>query len=1122
MNDSQIRDNHKRGSVGDFLKNNLQKDCEIDVVSAYFTIHAYHELKQKLDEIESMRFLFGEPTFIKGVDAIQKNQRSYKIEYDRAEEQLKVSMRTKLTQKKIAKECHDWLETKAKIKSMVKPNFLHGKMYHIKPKAGKEEAIVGSSNFTVSGLGFGNQQHNIELNLIVDSDRDRKDLRKWFEEIWGDDEKSDIAQDVKKDVLNYISQFYAENSPEFIYYKTLFHLFDKFLDSQNEKDFEISKNLFDSQIWEKLYEFQKIGVKGALNRIKKNNGCIIADSVGLGKTYEALAIIKEFELRNKQVLVICPKKLASNWTIFQAQQNHILNPFPKDKFQYHILYHTDMGRTKGKSGANAISFENINWSTYDLVVVDESHNFKGNPKHKIDKNGNQKLNRSAWLLEEIIKKGSDTKVLLLSATPVNTTLKDLRNQISLIAKGNINSEDSALCKNTGIADIEQLLKNIQKYFTTWADTKNKSNRKINDLLEKIDSGFFKLLDELTIARSRNHIIKAYSETEIGKFPERLKPKPVYSEIDSQKNDFLTYDNINNQILEYKLSIFNPSKYLKKDDAIHNKYAEKANFNNSIFKQEDREIFLIGMMKINFLKRLESSINSFAITLERTIKKIEDLIGKIEMYKKHASSESELEIDEDLSEDEQDEEYEDLNWQVGKKLKFDLKDLRFDDWLKDLRNDEKSLKSLYSSAKAVVIERDAKLAKLKNCILEKQSEPINVINNVANKKILIFTAFSDTAKYLYKSLTTFAKERNLHMALVTGDSTDTTFGKNEFEYILTNFSPVSKNRSNLVKQQINEQIDVLIATDCISEGQNLQDCDTVINYDIHWNPIRIIQRFGRIDRLKSNNEKIQLINFWPTEDLEKYINLKNRVETRMALGNLAATGDDDPLDNPDLQIQTQDGELKFRERQLLQLKDEVLDIEELDDSISFTDFTLEDFRMEILGYLASNRERLEFSPLGMYAIVPKAEDSTHYKFSETEKEIIKPGVIYCLKQKNDPKENEKNNPTAPYFLVYIKQDGTVRYNYVNIRQILDIYRNLCFGVKSPYQDICNIFNKETNEGENMEVYAELVQKAVKEIVSVYKMKSTMKPTFDRKAVIPPIENQIHNEESFELITWLIIK
>jgi superfamily II DNA or RNA helicase len=1103
MGNSKIRDNYNLGSVGDFLKDNLKKDCKIDIVSAYFTIHAYHKLKQQLGEIESMRFLFGEPTFIKGVDTIQKNHRSYKIEYDRAEEQLKVTMRTKLTQKKIAKECYDWLETKAEIKSMVKPNFLHGKMYHIKHKTGTEKAIVGSSNFTVSGLGFGNHKHNIELNLIVDSDTDREDLGEWFKGIWTGN--TDIIQDVKKDVLNYLSQFYAENSPEFIYYKTLFHIFDKFLDSQNENDFEISKNLLDSQIWNSLYEFQKIGVKGALNRIKKNGGCIIADSVGLGKTYEALAIIKEFELRNKQVLVICPKKLSSNWTIFQAQQNHILNPFKKDKFQYHILYNTDMGRTEGKSGANAISFENINWSIYDLVVVDESHNFKGNPKRKIDKNGNQKLNRSAWLLEEIIKKGTDTKVLLLSATPVNTTLKDLRNQMSLIAKGSINGEDSALCKNTGIADIEQLLKTTQTHFTTWADVKNEPNRKLKDLLEKIDSGFFKLLDELTIARSRNHIIKAYSETEIGKFPEKLKPKPIYSKIDSQ-NEFPTYDKINIKILEYKLSIFNPSKYLKKDDAVHKKYAEKANANNSIFTQEDREKFLIGMMKINFLKRLESSINSFAVTLERTIQKIENLTKEIESYKKYASSESEFEIDENLPEDEQDEEYEDLDWQVGKKLKFDLKDLRLDDWLNDLENDKKALELLYNKAKAVVVERDSKLAELKNCILKKQSEPINA----TNKKVLVFTAFADTAKYLYNSLIAFAKENNLHIALVTGDLTATTFGDNEFERILTNFSPVSKNRSNFANQPINQQIDILIATDCISEGQNLQDCDTVINYDIHWNPIRIIQRFGRIDRLKSKNEKIQLINFWPTEDLEKYINLKNRVETRMALGNLTATGDDDPLDNPDLQIQVQEGELKFREKQLIRLKDEVLDIEEFDDFISLTDFTLEDFRMEISGYLASNREKLETSPLGMYAIVPKAEDS------------IKPGVIYCLKQKNDSKENEKINPTAPYFLIYIKQDGTVRYNYMNIKQILDMYRSLCFGVKNPYQDICNIFNKETNDGENMDVYAELVQKAVKEITSVYRKKSAIGLTNNRKAVIAPIENQIHNEESFELITWLVIK
>ena len=1106
MNNSTIRDNHKQGKVGDFLKDNLQKDCDIDIVSAYFTIYAYYNLKQHLDEIDSMRFLFGEPTFIKEADPAQKNLKSYKIEYDRADEQLKIPMQTRLTQKKIAKECCDWLSAKAEIRSMVKPNFLYGKMYHIKHKTGIEKAIVGSSNFTVNGLGFGGR-HNIELNLIVDSDRDRTDLGNWFESIWN--ENPDIIQDVKAEVLRYLTQLYAENSPEFIYYKTLFHVFDKFLNAQNEKDFEINSNLLDSQIWNSLYEFQKVGVKGALNRINKNGGCIIADSVGLGKTYEALAVIKEFESKNKRVLVLCPKKLSSNWTVFQAAKNHSLNPFPKDKFQYNVLYHTDMGRITGKSGGDALSFDTFNWGTYDLVVVDESHNFKGNPEYKTDKSGKYKLNRPAWLMDKIIKQGADTKILLLSATPVNTSLKDLRNQISLITHGNVH----ALYDDTGIFDIAQLLKVAQTQFTTWADIKNNPNRKLKDLLEKIDSGFFKLLDELTIARSRNHIVKAYSEAEIGKFPKRLKPISVYSAIDTQ-NRFPAYDKINAQILEYKLSVFIPSHYIKQESEILKKYAEKATSGNiTAFTQEDRENFLIGMMRMNFLKRLESSIYSFGVTLDRTIQKIENLQQKIKEFQKHKTTNANFELDEDLPEDERDEDYEDLDWQVGKKLKFDLKDLELDEWLVDLENDRQALSHLYNIAVAVDSKRDAKLAELKKQILKKQSVPVNT----ANKKVLVFTAFSDTAVYLYDNLKVLAKENGLDIALVTGGKTETTFGNNEFEHILTNFSPLSKKRGDA-----DGQIDILIATDCISEGQNLQDCDTVINYDIHWNPVKIIQRFGRVDRLKSKNDKIQLINFWPTEDLENYINLKSRVEARMALGNLTATGDDDPLGNPDLQIQVNDGELKFREKQLLQLKDEILDIEELDDSITLTDFSLEDFRMELLAYLANNRSKLENSPFGMYAIVPNAADCENYEFSQTEKEIIKPGVIYCLKQKNESVFGEKVNPVAPYFIIYIRQDGTVRYNYVNIKQIFDIYRNLCYGVKEPYQRLCDLFNAETGNGENMDVYADLLQKAIKEITAVHRKRSAAKLTFDRNAVIAPLDNQIRDEESFELVTWLVIK
>jgi len=1105
MNNSKIRDNYKHGSVGDFLKDNLENDCKVDIVSAYFTIHAYHKLKQQLDGIESMRFLFGEPTFIKDINPDQKNFRNYKIEYDRADEQVKIPIQTRLTQKKIARDCYEWLKAKAEIRSMVKPNFLHGKLYHIKHKKGTEKAIAGSSNFTVSGLGFG-ERRNIELNWIISDEFDRADLGQWFDSIWND--SSDIIRDVKGDVLRYLSQVYAENSPEFIYYKTLFHVFDNLIDSQNEKDFEPSQNLLDSQIWNSLYEFQKVGVKGALNRIKKNGGCIIADSVGLGKTYEALAIIKEFELRNKNVLVICPKKLSSNWTVFQAAKNHSLNPFQKDKFQYNVLYHTDMGRDSGKSVADALSFETFNWSAYDLVVVDESHNFKGNPECKIDDNGKEKLNRSAWLVEKIIKQGADTKVLLLSATPVNTSLKDLRNQVALITKG----DNLALHDNTGIEDIAQLLKLVQKQFTEWADKKNNKNRKIKDLLEKIDSGFFKLLDELTIARSRNHIITAYSETEIGKFPEKLKPISVYSKIDTQDR-FLTYDRINTRILEYKLSIFNPSHYIIQDTAILQKYADKEKSEIAAFTQEKRENSLIGMMKMNFFKRLESSINSFCVTLDRTIKKIEVLQKKINEYQQYKTENTDIEIEINLPEDEQDDDYEDLNWQVGKKLKFDLKDLKVEEWLKDLEDDRQALIDLSNNARVVDSERDAKLVELKKRILEKQSKPIND----GNKKVLVFTAFSDTAEYLYESLKEFAKSNSLNIALVTGGKTETTLGKNDFEYILTYFSPMSKNGN-----VDDGQIDILIATDCISEGQNLQDCDTVINYDIHWNPIRIIQRFGRIDRLKSKNDKIQLINFWPTDDFDKYINLKVRVETRMALGNLTATGDDDLLGNPDLQIVVGEGELKFREKQLMQLRDEILDIEELDDSITLTDFSLEDFRIELLSYLADNKDRLENSPLGMYAVVPNAADCKKYEFSEAEKEIIKPGVIYCLKQKNDSEFGEKVNPVSPYFLVYIRQDGTVRYNYVNIKQIFDIYRNLCYGVKEPYQKLCDIFNIETNNGENMDVYADLIQKAIKEITAVYRKRSAAKLTFDRNAVIAPIENQIRDEESFELITWLVIK
>lgn len=1112
---SSIKDNRERGKVGEYLAENVKPEAKLSVVSAYFTIYAYQKLKEQLNGVNHLRFLFGEPSFLKSLGGENHNQRNADI----LDESITIPIPDRLFQKSAAEECAEWIRSKTEIKSMVKPNFLHGKLYLIENANGVKEGIAGSSNFTVNGLGLGGKP-NMELNLVVNDKRDLADLEGWFDELWNDE--TGLVEDVKEQVLKYLDALSEENQPQFIYYKTLYHLFGKYLEEQKENRLmELKGDFLDSEIWKMLYDFQQDGVKGAINKLNKHNGCIIADSVGLGKTFEALAVIQYYERLNYRVLVLCPKNLSSNWTIYQTTKNSELSPFHKDSFKYNILYHTDMGRVSGKANADGLELENFKWSNYDLVVIDESHNFRGNPMEKVKDDGTIKWNRAKWLMEKIIKDGLKTKVLLLSATPVNNNLRDLRNQVLLMTGG----ENNALFEKTNIKNISSTLESAQKRFTVWADKKKNPTRSVKQLLEQLDASFFKLLDELTIARSRKHIKNFYDLNAIGGFSERLKPISIYSEVDTM-NRFATFDSLNQQISQYKLSIFNPSAYVK--DKARPKYEVLGANREFGFKQSTREHFLIGMMKVNFLKRLESSIESFEISIDRTIGKIDQLIDKIKKFQLTKQTTEKLSLfDYEPNEDEREEnQEEDEQWQVGKKLRYDLADLKLDEWLKDLDRDRDALITLYNFANAITPDRDAKLKQLKELIEQKIKNPIND----GNKKAIVFTAFSDTASYLYDNLRDWAvDELGLNIALITGTYTKTTFGKrNDFAYILTSFSPRSKHR-DLKPSMKNEtgEIDILIATDSISEGQNLQDCDFLVNYDIHWNPVRIIQRFGRIDRLGSINDKIQLVNFWATKDLDNYINLKNRVEARMALVDVTATGEENLL-NPDQIEELIEEDLKYRNQQLKKLKEEVLDLEDLsDEGISLTDFTLDDFRQDLTNFLQTHHQTLADAPLGLYAVVPApdGEHAHHHKkndFKPGEKDVIKPGVVFCLRQLAEAEDNEAVNPLQPYFLVYIRDNGKVRFNYANAKQVLEIFRLMCEGKTEPFEDLCSLFNSETNNGKNMSKYSELLKKAVNEITSVYKKRSSAKLTSDRNAVIAPREKQVNKMSDFELITWLIIK
>jgi SNF2 family DNA or RNA helicase len=1124
-----IRDNFKNGSVGNYLKENIETNSKLSFVTAYFTIYAYEKLKNELDSIGELRLLFGEPKFLKNVSSTT-NPKSYIIE----DEQLIIPVEKRLQQKVIAKQCCDWIKDKVQIKSLKEPYFIHGKLYHIKKTSGTKDAVFGSSNFTVNGLGL-SKKPNIELNLIVNDRRDLNDLERWFDVMWNNNMDEIEVEDVKDRVIKYIELLYKENSPEFVYYKTLYHIFEKFIDETDPSGLsDIKANLYDSKIWKTLFTFQQHGVRGAINKILKFNGCIIADSVGLGKTYEALAIIKYFEMLNYRVLVICPKKLKDNWTVYQAHKNNTLNPFQSDKFSYTLLYHTDLSREEGTSEADHIDLNNFNWGAYDLVVIDESHNFRNNKKGKRDEEGNIiRKSRYERLMQDIIISGKQTKVLLLSATPVNNELKDLRNQIMFIT----GDKDSAFTgeqeDGLGIESITELLKQSQTKFTYWAKARIKEEKTTRDLINDLDSAFFKLLDALTIARSRKHITKYYANEmqKIGGFPDHGPVLSIYPDIDTQKR-FLSYDKINEKISKYKLVHFNPSAYVSKN--YKSLYEEKVLKKSGpaavkMFSQEARESYLIGMMKVNFMKRLESSIYSFRETLQRTTQRIENLQNRIERFNKFKDENPDIEIeniDVDAIEDD------DLReaMEVGEKLTFKMNHLKLDEWNKAMQADKEQLYELILWARDVDPIRDAKLQELKKLIKSKVENPTTTKKGNENKKVLVFTAFADTAKYLYENLENWiSSDLKVHVALVTGGNENKTtfkpkgFRENtEYNHILTNFSPVSKRRKDMNNMPGDEEgeIDILIATDCISEGQNLQDCDYLINYDIHWNPVRIIQRFGRIDRIGSINHKVQLVNFWPTKDLDNYIKLKTRVEARMALVDISGTNEDNLLNQEQIKDLVEE-ELKFRNKQLLRLQNEVLDMDELNEGgISFSNFSLDDFRIELLNYIEANKEILKAEPLGIYTCVPHTLEST--LFNPDVAEVVQPGVIFCLKQIGDTSGNEKVNPLQPYFLVYVQDNGTVRYNFTHPKQILDIYRLLCTGKAEPLQELCDLFNTETNNGLEMGPYESLIKEAVKAITSTFKKRNLGMLTNSRSATIISNDKQADSINKFELITWLVLK
>lgn len=1073
-------DNKLSGIIGDTLKEELQKGTKLSIISAYFTIHAFNQLKNELKKIDSVRLLFAEPTFVKNKKEITREYTlNGSYEKNISGDKYEMRLKNELNQSEIAKECATWIKSKVEARAY-DSTYKLDQRFLLMDNGVESSSINGNMDFSAQGLGYVPSDKPITATFIKNFDNTKMFLSN-FDSYWNDSSK---VIDVKKELLETIDLVYKENSPEFMYYITLYNVFKEYLSELTEETIIKSKTGFeDTLVWNKLYKFQKDGVMGAIDKIEKYNGAIIADSVGLGKTFEALAVIKYYELRNHRVLVLAPKKLRENWTLYK--QNDRRNVLCNDRFSYDVLNHTDLSRYKGYSGD--INLDTINWENYDLIVIDESHNFRNNNNPKDDRE-----TRYSRLLNKIIKAGVKTKVLLLSATPVNNGMNDLKNQIAFITE----ASDSHFLAN-GIKSIEQTLRKAQMTFNEW-NTLVQEERKIENLLKNLEVDYFKLLDMVSIARSRKHIQKYYDMSEIGKFPERLKPKNIKADIDIDKH-FMPLPELNKKIRALNLSIYSPLKYILPHKVVEYNLKYDKKVKNSVFKQTDREQSLIHLMRVNILKRMESSIFSFGLTVGRLLHQIDSSLGKINNPKYEEEIE-ETEIDEiDIDDPRMDDVL------IGsKRVKVLLKDMDTIKWKQELEQDKAILEDIMTQAYFVKPHNDAKLFELKELIKEKIKTPLND----KNKKIVIFTAFADTAQYLYDNISSWMKaEYGLNSALVTGTGTNKTTNKKfktDLNSILTNFSPISKERSKVDKEAVDE-IDILIATDCISEGQNLQDCDYLINYDIHWNPVRIIQRFGRIDRLGSKNDFIQLVNFWPNMELDEYINLEKRVSGRMVMLDISATGEENVIE---VDSSKEMNDLEYRKNQLKQLQDQVLDLEDIGGNISITDLTFNDFKMDLVNYMKINKAALEKAPTGMYAITTTIND-------ETEK-----GVIYCLKKINDKIKASENNALEPYYLVYVKENGEILYNYIQSKKILDLYKALCNYKSQPFKDRVEEFNEETKNGSNMKNYANMLEKVVENIAGK-EIEKGIQSLFSFGATT--LSNQLPKDlDDFELISFLIVK
>ena len=1074
-------------NINQTLRNDLvatiKSGSRVSIAAASFSIYAFQELKEQLKDIDELRFIFTSPSFT--TEKADKQRREFYIprlnrERDLFGSEFEIKLRNELSLKAVAKECAEWIRQKACFKSNRTNENMMG---FINVDDINYMPITG---FTTVDLGCERGNNAYQFVQRTDAPMSLFYLN-LFNQVWHDGEKLQV---VTEQVLDNITNAYKENAPEFIYFVTLYNIFNEFLEDISEDVLPNEATGFKSSvIWNKLYNFQRDAALAIINKLEKYNGCILADSVGLGKTFTALSVIKYYENRNKSVLVLCPKKLHQNWVTYRS--NYLNNPLVADRLRYDILYHTDLSRQSGQS--NGLDLEHINWGNYDLVVIDESHNFRNGGKVTTDENDeNPRENRYLQLMNKVIRAGVKTKVLMLSATPVNNRFNDLRNQLQLAYEGDSERMDALL--NT-TSSIDKIFRDAQSAFNRWSKMPS-DERTTKNLLSLLSFDFFEVLDSVTIARSRKHIEQYYDTTDIGKFPERLKPisrSPKLTDLPTA----VSFNDIFVSVTELNLAIYTPSDFILPSKL--EKYLDtKVDGSLGNLSRSGRERGIRQLMSINLLKRLESSVNSFRLTLTRIKDFIQTTVDAIDRLAANGghSTVNNYDFDSNLDFDER----EDTVFIGGKKTKIDIADMDYVQWREYLVKDLDNLRTLLFMLEDITPAHDSKLQLLIEDIRSKFANPINP----GNKKIIIFTAFSDTAQYLYENIAPLIKERTgLNTALISGDvearCTIRTREKMDFNKVLTLFSPISKEKA-AIYPNLHEEIDVLIATDCISEGQNLQDCDYLINYDIHWNPVRIIQRFGRIDRIGSRNAVIQLVNYWPDMDLDEYIDLKGRVEARMKVSVLTATGDDNPLTD------AEQGDLKYRRDQLERLKEEVVDIEEMNTGVSIMDLGLNEFRLDLLEYIKQDND-IEHTPMGLHAIVPSDKDTP-------------PGVIFVLKNRNNSINIDRKNRLHPFYMVYITKESEVIIDHLDPKSLLDTMRHLCRGNATPLLELCHKFNAETRDGQRMGTYSQLLGDAISSLIKV-------KETTDLFSFLDGdsgslFGNEVRGLDDFELICFLVIK